>query len=420
MTDRAKKSNWKTRDAPEKRESLGYDSVFTDADAKRLRLGLIPQAMEDKWFVYFENGWLFLHRSWTGSLIYWLRLEEGPGEVRVVESWVNRDAEQYRETDIVYDRLLLDFLLRRMLLGQNTAFPVRLADNASYSLGVYQHNIVGRAYPERTVFESSVNVKMLGAIPGDIVGSVFEGRKQWMLERNPHFDPLFARNAKFTDDTVLTIAITDYILNSRDLVDTLKAYANTYPKAGYGKSFKKWACGDAKGPYSSYGNGGAMRVSPIAYAYKTLDEVLYHAKLTASVTHNHSEGIKGAQAIAAAIFLARTGATKSDICHYISGQFNYRLDDKIENIRWTYTFDSSSQGTVPQAIIAALESTDYENAIRLAVSLGGDCDTIASMAGAVAAALYGGVPEWIAKQAVDKLDEHLTKIHSSFVNQYGV
>jgi ADP-ribosylglycohydrolase len=261
---------------------------------------------------------------------------------------------------------------------------------------------------------------MLGAIPGDIIGSVFEGRKQWQLDRNTGFDPLFARTAKFTDDTVLTIAIADYILNSRNLAETLKAYVNTYPKAGYGKSFKRWALSDSDEPYNSFGNGGAMRVSPVAYAFDTLDEVLVHAKQTASVTHNHAEGIKGAQAIAASIFLARTGSSKSDIYQYVSGQFNYHLDDTIENIRWGYSFTSSAQGTVPQAIIAALESTDYENAIRLAVSLGGDADTLASMAGAIAAAIYGGVPDLIAKQAAAKLDEHLAAVHSSFVNTYSV
>lgn len=261
---------------------------------------------------------------------------------------------------------------------------------------------------------------MLGAIPGDIIGSVYEGRKQWMLERTTEFDPLFARNSRFTDDTVLTIAVADYILNSRDLVETLKAYANTYPKAGYGKSFKRWAFGDSELPYNSFGNGAAMRVSPVAYAYESLDEVLRQAKFTASVTHNHPEGIKGAQAIAASIFMARTGSSKSEISDYVTGRFNYQLDDTIERIRWTYAFDSSSQGTVPQAIIAALESTDYENAVRLAVSLGGDCDTLASMAGALASAVYGGVPDLIAKPALNKLDDHLSDVLESFNKTFRI
>ncbi|MEK6238900.1 MAG: ADP-ribosylglycohydrolase family protein, partial [Planctomycetales bacterium] len=199
----------------------------------------------------------------------------------------------------------------------------------------------------------------------------------------------------------------------RDLVETLKAYACTYPRAGYGKSFKNWALSDDESPYNSYGNGSAMRVSPVAYAYSTLDEVLLRAKETAAVTHNHPEGIKGAQAVAASVFLARTGADKSQIAQYVSGKFQYQLDDTIERIRWTYSFDSSCQGSVPQAIIAALESTDFESAVRLAVSLGGDCDTLASIAGAVAEGLYG-VPDAIAEQARSRLDEHLLGILDEF------
>jgi len=261
---------------------------------------------------------------------------------------------------------------------------------------------------------------MLGAIVGDIIGSVYEGRKQWMLERNTDFEPLFAHNARFTDDTVLTIAVADYLLNSRDLVETLKAYANTYPRAGYGKAFKEWAFGDDETPYNSYGNGSAMRVSPVAYAFSTLDEVLIHAKLSAAVTHNHPEGVKGAQAVAAAVFLARTGEAKSEIARYISGRFNYHLDNTIEQIRWGYSFDSSCQGSVPQAITAALESTDFENAVRLAVSLGGDADTLASMAGAIAEGLYGGVPAEIAAAATAKLDDHLASILQEFTRQFCV
>ncbi|QDT25490.1 ADP-ribosylglycohydrolase [Gimesia panareensis] len=259
---------------------------------------------------------------------------------------------------------------------------------------------------------------MLGAIAGDIIGSVYEGRKQWMLERHTDFEPLFARKARFTDDTVLTVAVADYLLNGGNLVETLKSYTQTYPRAGYGKAYLEWAFGEDELPYNSFGNGSAMRVSPVAWAYSSLDEVLHYARETAAVTHNHPEGIKGAQAVAASIFLARTGSTKQEIAHFISGQFNYHLNDTIERIRWTYTFDSSCQGSVPQAILAALESTDFENAVRLAVSLGGDCDTLASIAGAIAEALYGGVPAAIAEQARAHLDEPLTRVLDSFTKTY--
>lgn len=259
---------------------------------------------------------------------------------------------------------------------------------------------------------------MLGAIAGDMIGSVYEHRKQWLIDRHPNFEPLFAPKAKFTDDTVLTAAVADYILHARDLVETLKVYANTYPNAGYGKAFQAWAAADDDAPYNSFGNGSAMRVSPVAYAYATLDEVLLRARETAEVTHNHPEGVKGAQAIAASVFLARTGATKADIAQYVEGRFNYDLRRSIDEIRWTYTFDSSCAGSVPQAITAALESTDFEHAVRLAVSLGGDCDTLASMAGAIAEALYGGVPAAIELQTRARLDEHLTGIVDAFTAKF--
>lgn len=151
MPDTATKASWKTLEPPKTRAPLGYEHVFDDADAERLREGLIPQAMEDKWFAYFENGWLYLHRSWTGALIYWLKLDGCPAGVRVVESWVSREVEQYQETDISYDRQLLDFLLRALILGHAVPFPARQQDVSAGPAGVYQHHLVGRGYPEKIV-----------------------------------------------------------------------------------------------------------------------------------------------------------------------------------------------------------------------------------------------------------------------------
>ena len=154
MTKPATKSSWKTLDAPVKRQPLGYEQLFTNVDAERLQEGLIPQVMEDKWFVYFENDWLYLHRSWTGSLVYWLKLDRGPAGIRVTDSWVNRDSEQYSETDISYDRLMLDFLLRCMMLGHDVAFPVRTNDISNKTSHIYQHTVVGGDYPMKTVSKS--------------------------------------------------------------------------------------------------------------------------------------------------------------------------------------------------------------------------------------------------------------------------
>jgi ADP-ribosylglycohydrolase len=261
---------------------------------------------------------------------------------------------------------------------------------------------------------------MLGAIAGDIIGSVYEHKKAWLSVRRPDFEPLFDARARFTDDTVLTVAVADSILHGSDLVDLLKEYARAYPGAGYGGTFEAWAQSENREPYHSWGNGSAMRVSPVGYAYAMLDEVLLRARWTAEVTHNHPEGVRGAQAVAAAVFLARTGSTKEEIRAFIERKFGYDVSASIEEIRPSYRFDVSCQGSVPQAIVAFLDSVDYESAVRLAVSLGGDCDTIACIAGGIAQAYYGGVPDGIRAQALALLDERLRDIVEKFEAQYQV
>lgn len=258
---------------------------------------------------------------------------------------------------------------------------------------------------------------MLGAIAGDIIGSVYEGKKQWLADRTADFQPLFSPKARFTDDTVLTVAVADALLHGHDLTGLLKDYYARYPGAGFGGEFKRWASSDDTEPYGSWGNGSAMRVSPVAWACGTLDEVLHRAKETARVTHNHPEGIKGAQATAAAIFLVRSGATKEELRDEVERRFHYDLAFTLDDIRPTYAFDSSCAGTVPPAIVAFLESSDFESAVRLAISLGGDCDTLACIAGAIAAACYG-VPNHIREQAIARLDEPLSEILAEFESRY--
>ncbi|WP_165228180.1 ADP-ribosylglycohydrolase family protein [Aquisphaera insulae] len=259
---------------------------------------------------------------------------------------------------------------------------------------------------------------MLGAIAGDIIGSVYEGKKRWLVERSPDFQPLFAPKARFTDDTVLTAAVADSLLHGGDLAGVLKDYFWRYPGAGFGSDFKAWAASEETGPYNSWGNGSAMRVSPVAWAFDTFDEALHRAKETARVTHNHPEGIKGAQATVTAIFLARKGAARWEIQEEVERRFHYDLSFRLDDIRPFYSFDSSCQGTVPQAIVAFLESTDFESAVRLAISLGGDSDTLACVAGSIAAAFYGGVPDSIRQQALAHLDEHLVDVLTEFEGRY--
>ncbi|MEM1358118.1 MAG: ADP-ribosylglycohydrolase family protein [Bacteroidota bacterium] len=227
---------------------------------------------------------------------------------------------------------------------------------------------------------------MKGAIIGDIVGS----RLERSGPKTTDFD-LFTVECHYTDDTVLTVAIAEAILKQKDFGVMIKDYALRYPNAGYGGTFRKWMRNELADEYRSWGNGSAMRVSPVGWLYNDLEMVLAKAKETALPTHGHPEGIKGAQAIAAAIFLARQGGGKEDIRKYVTDTFSYNLRRTVDEIRPDYTFDVSCQGSVPEAIIAFLDSRDLIDAIRLAVSLGGDTDTQAAMAGSIAEAFYGGV-----------------------------
>lgn len=254
---------------------------------------------------------------------------------------------------------------------------------------------------------------MLGGIVGDIIGSSREAQN----DRSYGFE-LFVPESDFTDDSVLMIATADAILRGRSLVENYKRFYADYPFAGYGGNFITWARSTSDKPYNSYGNGSAMRVPPVGWAYDDLPTVLEKAEESAAVTHNHPEGIKGAKAIAGAVFIARTTLSKVRIREFITRMIGYDLNDTVENLRSWYRFDVSCQGSVPQAIIAFLESSDFENAIRKAVNIGGDSDTIACMTGAIAEAYYGGVPGHIAQKAWNILPVELAEIVDQFRKRY--
>jgi ADP-ribosylglycohydrolase len=256
---------------------------------------------------------------------------------------------------------------------------------------------------------------VIGAIAGDIIGSSYE----WHHTKSYDFE-LFTPQSTPTDDTILTIAVADCILNNKDYVATLKQYGRRYPYAGYGAMFHKWLGSDSDKPYNSYGNGSAMRVSPVGFAFDNIEDVLVEAKRSAEVTHNHPEGIKGAQAIAAAIFLARKKKSKIEIRNYIEKEYGYNLRRSIDEICPRYHFDETCQGSVPEAIIAFLESTSYEDAVRKAVSLGGDSDTLACMAGGIAQAYYGEIPDFIVQEVRDRLNPEFLEIIDQFNKRYPI
>ncbi|GAK52650.1 ADP-ribosylglycohydrolase [Candidatus Moduliflexus flocculans] len=255
---------------------------------------------------------------------------------------------------------------------------------------------------------------MIGALAGDIIGSVYE---RFPLKTTTF--PLFHSHCRFTDDSVMTVAVADAILKGADYAASMKRWGRKYPDAGYGGSFFRWIFQDDVHPYHSWGNGSAMRVSPIGWAFATIDDVLREAENTAIVSHDHPEGIKGAQAVALAVFLARTGHTKDAIRQEICLRFNYTLERTVDAVRPTYTFDVSCQGSVPEAIIAFLDSTNYEGAVRNAISLGGDSDTLACIAGAIAEAFYQDISDDLRRTAQTFLPEDMLDVLRAFEQRFS-
>jgi ADP-ribosylglycohydrolase len=250
---------------------------------------------------------------------------------------------------------------------------------------------------------------MIGVIAGDVIGSVHEHA----LTKSTDF-PLFDPLCRFTDDTVLTVATAYAILTGTPYETAYRDFGRQHPHAGYGGSFHAWLMAEDPRPYQSWGNGSAMRVAPVGFAFESVDTVLREAERAAAVTHNHAEGIKGAQATALAVFLARSGASKEEIRRDLVQRFGYNLHRTVEQIRPDYQWDVSCQGSVPEAILAFLDSSDVEEAIRLAVSLGGDADTQAAIAGGIAEAFYRHVPETIVGPVRERLPPRFIEVIDTF------
>lgn len=250
---------------------------------------------------------------------------------------------------------------------------------------------------------------MLGAIVGDIAGSTYE-RFNFKFESCE----IFREGSHFTDDTVLTLATADHFIYGDSYADSYRRYGRNYPDAGYGRQFREWMLSENPRPYNSSGNGSAMRASPVGWMAASLDWALEEARRSAAVTHDHPDGIKGAQAVAAAVFLCRTDKSKDRLRVFVSRQFGYDLERSLAEIRPSYSFNASCQGSVPEAIIAFLESASFEDAIRKAISLGGDSDTLASIAGAIAHAYYGRIPDWMVRYCHRVLDPAQRSVIADF------
>jgi ADP-ribosylglycohydrolase len=253
---------------------------------------------------------------------------------------------------------------------------------------------------------------MRGAIAGDVIGSLYE----WDRIKTTDF-PLFRPESHWTDDSVLTVAVAEVLLGGGDYSATIRKWGLRYPHAGYGGMFRRWLASGRDRPYNSFGNGSAMRVSAVGWLRHSVEEVLAEAARSAEVTHNHPEGIKGAQAVALAILRARTGATREEMRLELVARFGYDLDRRMEEVRPDSQFDETCQGSVPEALIAFFEADSWEAAVRNAVSLGGDADTQACIAGAVAEAYYGGVPGEIWAEVEKRLPPDMVKVVRRFERQ---
>lgn len=257
---------------------------------------------------------------------------------------------------------------------------------------------------------------MLGALVGDVIGSAFE----MSPIKSTHF-PLFASGSECTDDSILTVATAHALLTDGDFAAAYQDYFHRYPNAPYGSRFVVWANRRKSHPYNSWGNGSAMRVSPIAWAFNDLSTVLEYAEISSAVTHNHPEAIRAAQAVAGCIFLARTHHDRNQIAHFVRAGVGYPLSTSLDDLRPDYAFDPTALGTAPPAIQAFLESTSFEHALRLAVSLGGDSDTLAAITGSIAHAFYGPIPDHLLRPTLTTyLPTSLLKTTTEFCQTFNI
>lgn len=252
---------------------------------------------------------------------------------------------------------------------------------------------------------------MLGVIAGDVAGSCYEGSKKIQ----PGF-PLFGADSRVTDDTVLSVATASAILNANDYLESYQEYYNRYPYCGYGGSFKQMAKVNSLKPYDSYGNGSAMRVGPVGWAFDTIEETLYQAQISSECTHNHHEGIKGAQAVAMAMFYARQAQSKDFIINKVAS-LGYNLDMGLADIE-VGKFEISCQGTIPICMTVFKETESFEEAIRVAISMGGDADTNAAIVGGIAEAYYGEIPLEIQKGIFERMPEDMANTVVAFIKEY--
>lgn len=397
---------------PVARVPLALTLSMSLAAFARLERGRLSEEMGDAWDVFFEDPWVYVHRSVTGVCRYAALIARGDGAHDVVSAWLNGDPSQDPRTASTAlpsltahaNELMAILLLAAGNTADESAYAVQPAVRTAVTpFGAPDAPLAAALERARRMAESidagpNDARLLLGAICGDVVGSSYEALGE------PCFDaPLFTPNSRPTDDTILTCAVAEAVLLDGPFAPSLRRWALRHLMAGYGQGFEAWMHDPTAGPYGSSGNGSAMRVSAIGLAGWSLERTLDVATRSAECTHNHPEGIQGARAVAAAVWLARQQVSRTEIRSRVAELSGYALDRSLDRIRPDYGWSASCRDSVPEAITCFLEADDYEHALRNVLSLGGDTDTQCAIAGAIAAAYWGGVPRAIADEAVRRL-----------------
>jgi ADP-ribosylglycohydrolase len=413
---------------PLERVAIPLNLTFSAHEFEIIKQGMM-QNFEQKWGFYYEKPWLYFQQSLKEVCMYAVRFEQHENSFVAAEAYLNAYPDQNIRNDSFFfvspeNQHLQIEVLCHMLLHQNDGVEIskdllnayRSAGKAGWlSTGAegWKCSTVPYSAERTTQLNGMDTRRLLGAIAGDVIGSSYES----LGEKKFEF-PLFTEWSKFTDDTVMTCAIADAVLLGELYADAMRSWGKRYPMAGYGQGFERWIFDDTMKGYGSSGNGSAMRVTAIGLSGTSIEEVLLKAEESAMCTHNHPEGIQGAQAIALAVWLAKNKASKSEIRTEITTRIGYDLTRTLNDIRPGYGWSASCKDSVPESILCFLEAENYEHAIRNAISLGGDADTMAAMAGAIAAAYWDGVPVEIAEKVLPHLSVDILDTLNHFSARY--
>jgi ADP-ribosylglycohydrolase len=413
---------------PLERVAIPLDLSYTTNEFDLIRRGMALD-FDQQWGIYYEEPWMYLTRGLQEVCMYAIRFEQRDQMFVVAEAYLNANPHQDPKNHVYFFvppenhhlniEVIFHILMHR---DDDVRVPGELlqeyeaagkAGGLSTGADGWKCSTVPYSVERATQLNGMDTRRLLGAIAGDVIGSSYES----LGEKKFEF-PLFTEWSKFTDDTVMTCAIADAVLLEEPYAQAMRRWGKRYPMAGYGQGFERWIFDDTMGAYGSSGNGSAMRVAAIGLSCTSIEEVLRKAKESAECTHNHPEGIQGAQAVALAAWLARNKAAKSEIRSEITTRIGYDLTRTLNDIRPGYGWSASCKDSVPESILCFLEAENYEHAIRNAISLGGDADTMAAMAGAIAAAYWDGVPVEIAEKVLPLLSVDILDTLNHFSARY--